>query len=222
MHIGEGEITEIYWQAEKAAKIICPPSLIPAPGQYVIGHDGSDAPLPVPIFQAGSFPFGFFAAPPLPPTWRPGTRLKLRGPLGRGFSLPETAHRMALLTFDGEISPLLSLLPLALTANIEVVLMTPGGLAEVPTAVEIQPLHSLGQVLAWADYLAVHVDRDGLPLLREHLSRVNSTGLTAQILVRSPMPCGALAECGVCALPSSNGWKWICKDGPVFDWREIG
>jgi len=30
-----------------------------------------------------------------------------------------------------------------------------------------------------------------------------------------------LAECGVCALSNDQGWKMICKDGPVFNLKEI-
>ena len=43
----------------------------------------------------------------------------------------------------------------------------------------------------------------------------------AQVLVRAPMPCGALAECGVCALTVRHEWKMICKDGPVFELNSI-
>jgi hypothetical protein len=43
----------------------------------------------------------------------------------------------------------------------------------------------------------------------------------AQVLVRAPMPCGALAECGVCALTIRHEWKMICKDGPVFELNSI-
>lgn len=41
----------------------------------------------------------------------------------------------------------------------------------------------------------------------------------AQILVRVPMPCGALAECGVCAVRLRDGVALACDDGPVFDLR---
>ncbi len=223
MHIGEGEVAEIYWQTGKAvAKIFCSASLIPAPGQYVIGHDGSDSPLPVPVFPAGFAPGGFLAAPPLPPTWRPGTRLTLRGPLGRGFFLPANARRIALLAMDGDAAPLLALLPLAFSAGAEVALVTSNPPPDLPAALEIQPMHSLPEILAWADYLAVNVERSTLPLLRQRLQGVASTSLKVQILMRAPMPCGALAGCGVCAVPFSNGWKMICKDGPVFDWQETG
>ncbi|MGC8855294.1 MAG: hypothetical protein ACP5QU_00685 [Anaerolineae bacterium] len=223
MHIGEGEVAEIYWQTGKAAaKIFCPASLIPAPGQYVIGHDGSDFPLPVSIFPAGFTSGGFLAAPPLPATWRPGTRLTLRGPLGRGFSLPSHVRRLALLAMDGDVAPLLALLPLAFSAGAAVTLVTPHSLPDLPAALEIQPLHSLPEILAWADYLAVHVERAGFSLLRQQLQTIVFTSLKVQILIRTPMPCGALAGCGVCAVSFSNGWKMVCKDGPVFDWQEIG
>ena len=42
-------------------------------------------------------------------------------------------------------------------------------------------------------------------------------GGEAQALVRTPMPCGALADCGVCTVRTSRGPKLACKDGPVFD-----
>jgi len=43
----------------------------------------------------------------------------------------------------------------------------------------------------------------------------------AQVLVVTPMPCGGLAECGVCAFTTRRGWKMACKDGPVFDLSEL-
>ena len=42
-----------------------------------------------------------------------------------------------------------------------------------------------------------------------------------QVLIRAPMPCGALAECGICALTIHHEWKMICKDGPVFAMGEL-
>ncbi|MBI3152940.1 MAG: hypothetical protein HYZ21_12455, partial [Chloroflexi bacterium] len=43
----------------------------------------------------------------------------------------------------------------------------------------------------------------------------------AQVLIRTQMPCGALAECGICAVMVGQQWKMACKDGPVFDWKEL-
>jgi len=223
MHTGEGEIVEIYWErGNAAARISCADALIPSAGQYVIADDGSDSPLPVSVFPAGFVAGGFLAAPPLPATWRPGTRLYLRGPLGRGFVIPATARRVALLAMEGDSAPLLALLPQAFSAAAEVVLITSQPPAGLPVAVEIQPLHSLQDILAWADYLAVSVERASLPLLAERLQTADAARLKVQMLIRAPMPCGTLAGCGACAVFFSNGWKMICKDGPVFDWPGAG
>ncbi|HEY2981045.1 MAG TPA: hypothetical protein VGJ22_07690, partial [Anaerolineales bacterium] len=103
MHIAEGQLAEIVlWPDGIGGRIICPPELIPAPGQYTLAQPGSlhahaDAPLPVSVFLAGPAPGGFLAAPPLPADWNPGATLRLRGPLGRGFSIPISARRIALI-----------------------------------------------------------------------------------------------------------------------------
>ena len=78
----------------------CPPNLIPSPGQYLLAGDGSDSPLPVPLFHTDSAPQGFLAAAPVPDWWHPGLELSLRGPLGRGFTLPVSARKVGLIAFD--------------------------------------------------------------------------------------------------------------------------
>ena len=45
--------------------------------------------------------------------------------------------------------------------------------------------------------------------------------IPAQALVLGPMPCGGLADCGVCAVTTRSDWKLACKEGPVFDLEEI-
>jgi hypothetical protein len=222
MHIDEGQLLELYYDADRAAAcILCPPLLVPAPGQYLLAHDGTDAPLPVPVFSAGPAPEGFLAAPHLPRSWTPGTQLHLRGPLGRGFSLPPVARRVALLAWDDTPARLLALLPSAFKQGASVSLVCEKAPHDLPADVEVHPLASLEEVLAWADFLAVDADRESLPGLRERLGRRNQLAAEIQVLVRTGMPCGALAECGVCAVRVRNGWKMACKDGPVFDWNEL-
>ena len=95
MKQGTGELVELYLEnGLTGGRVLCPQNLIPGPGQYLLAHDRiparrgpgrADDPLPAPVFNAGSIPGGFLAAPPIPPTWQPGTTLSLRGPLGRGF-----------------------------------------------------------------------------------------------------------------------------------------
>ncbi|MEI6290416.1 MAG: hypothetical protein WCP19_08295, partial [Chloroflexota bacterium] len=83
---------------------------------------------------------------------------------------------------------------------------------------------------AWADYLAVDTLRSQLPdLLPRLLSDPRTAALhsgppipravSAQVLVRTPLPCGGIAACGVCAVHltgSSRDYRLACKDGPVF------
>ncbi|RJP52132.1 MAG: hypothetical protein C4586_03360, partial [Anaerolineaceae bacterium] len=81
----------------------------------------------------------------------------------------------------------------------------------------------------WADYAAVDIDRGNMDRLMEKLGKQERpAGMKrfadwseAQVLVRAPMPCGALAECGICALTLRREWKLICKDGPVFTMKDL-
>ena len=219
MKQGMGELVEIFLEnGLTGGKLHCPPELIPAPGRYILGDDPAfSAPLPVPLFSAGSIPGGFVIAPPIPITWVPGTNLKLRGPLGQGFSLPASASRVVLVAFDETFSRLKPLLDDALS-HAAIVLLTESSSPDLPAEVEVQPLSALPEVVAWADYMAIDIEREALPQLwnlfggKEHAQ----VSIEAQILVNTPFPCGGMAECGVCAVPTRRDWKMACKDGPVF------
>jgi len=71
--------------------------------------------------------------------------------------------------------------------------------------------------------MAFDVARENLPELGKRLGSLNqmSAYREAQVLIRTPVPCGGVAECGVCAVTVKSNWKMACKDGPVFDWRDI-
>ncbi len=219
MHTGEGQLTEIVLRTNgTGGRIVCPPELVPAAGQFLFAHDGSDAPLPVTVFMGGASPGGFLAAPPLPPSWGPGLKLRLRGPLGRGFSIPPRVRRVALLALDDAPARLLPLIPFALELGAAVTLVCERTPEDVPDEVESQTPATLTEVLAWADFLAVDTARESLSDWREKLRGFNGE---AQILVRTSMPCGGVAECGVCAVTLRSGWGMACKDGPVFDLEEL-
>ncbi|MCQ3936222.1 MAG: hypothetical protein DPW18_04140 [Chloroflexi bacterium] len=217
MKTAAGSVAEIY--LDGSARIVCPPELMPAPGQYLLAHaDASSHPLPVPLFSSLSALHGFRSAPPVPSSWRPGDSLALRGPIGHGFVVPSSARRLALLAFDDSPARLLGLIPLALKQNAEIVLVSNSTAADLPEIVEVQPLKAMLDVLRWSDYAALDIERENLPGLRERLERdpQAASKSEAQVLIRAPMPCGALAECGVCALMLRREWKMICRDGPVF------
>jgi len=234
MKQGMGELTELYLEnGLTGGRLLCPQNLIPEPGQYLLAHDPAspahhgpgraDSSLPAPIFSAGSIPGGFLVAPPTPQKWQAGTTLSLRGPLGRGFYLPASARRVALIAFAESTARLKPLLAIALKQAASVVLVSDLASIEYPPEVEIRPASELSDILEWADYLAIDLSRDSLPELQEKLrngvqAKINSD---AQILVLTPMPCGGLAECGVCAVTVRRGWKMACKDGPVFNLSEL-
>ncbi|NWG35299.1 MAG: hypothetical protein HXY42_12745 [Chloroflexi bacterium] len=225
MHAGHGQVIELSSEGGNTqARIACPANLIPAPGQYLLAGSASPLdPLPVPLFSTESTPFGFTAAPPVPSAWMPGTNLSLRGPLGRGFTLPHTARKVALIPFDDDASRLRGLMVPSLNQGAAVVLLGDSDMGNLPDAVEVQPFTALEEVLAWAEYAAFDVLRESLPGLSKRLGGSNwaAAGKEAQVLVQTPIPCGGIGECAVCAVTFKSGWKLACKEGPVFDWEEV-
>lgn len=224
MKSGKGQALEIY--LDGSAHIHCPSDLIPAPGQYLLASAASDSPLAVPIFLSESTPDGFRAAPPLPSAWTPGTRLQFRGPFGHGFALPTSARRVALIAFDDSPARLRGLIAPALKQSAAITLVCDSAPEDLSEDVEIQPLKYLNEIWKWADYAALDVARENLPRLMEMLGydraeRSRSAPREAQVLIRTSMPCGTSAECGVCAVNMRGGWKMACKDGPVFNLNEL-
>jgi NAD(P)H-flavin reductase len=221
----EGKISELLLlDGLPAARILCPDKLIPSPGQYLLTHAaGSDSPLAVPVFAAAVFTSGFLAAPPAPEAWVPGTRLYLRGPLGRGFALPGSARRLGLIAFDGTSRRLLGLLKAALKQEASITLVCEIPPDDLPLQVEIQPVRALAEVCRWADWLAIDSGRESLPELKKRLADGDPAGVNfeAQVLVGAPMPCGGLAGCGVCAVEGRRGNQLVCDQGPVFDLKQL-
>jgi dihydroorotate dehydrogenase electron transfer subunit len=153
----------------------------------------------------------------------PGTPLHLRGPLGHGFSLDDTVHRLALAVLKDAISRLMPLAAAALAQDMAVTLYADSPLPLLPSALEVYPLSALPEAPAWADQLALDLSLPKLPGLRACLGLNLQEHLPcqAQVLILTPMPCGGLADCGACAVPSRRGWKLACKDGPVFDINDL-
>ena len=224
MHTGKGQIIETMLEdGQCLARLACPANLIPTAGQYLLASDASDSPLPVSLFYTDSASEGFLAAPPIPETWMPGLVVSLRGPLGRGFAIPASARRIALVAFDDSSMRLRGLIRLALKQGAAVVVVSDLAVGNLSDEVEVQPISALAEVMAWADYAAFDVARENLLRLKERLGVKNQLPAApeAQILIRTAIPCGSVAECGVCAVSLKSEWQMACKDGPVFDLREI-
>ncbi len=203
------------------ARLSIPPNLRPDVGQYLLASLPEDEaePLPVALFPSGWSGEDLLVAPPLPAGWSAGMEVWLRGPLGQGFSLPATARRVALAGLDSCVYRLLPLVSQALAQAADVALYcdSPAPL-DLPLAVEVLPLSQVPGALIWADYLALDLPFGRLPQLNgllglEHGQRCPCV---AEALIYTPMPCGGLADCWVCAVRTSSGWRLACKDGPVF------
>lgn len=228
MRIYTGIVREISWQVGlgRTAWIECPPPAIPAAGRYVMAWspEDADAPLATPLFMSRSEGEGFRTATPIPITWEPGAPLQLRGPLGRGFTPPRELRRLALASPDERITCLQPLMQNALDQGAAVALFTDHAPAGLPVAVEVNPLETLNEALAWADYLALELPAQALSRIDQLLGVerfARALPCPAQALARLAMPCGGLAECGACAVETRRGWKMACRDGPVFDLLDL-
>jgi dihydroorotate dehydrogenase electron transfer subunit len=218
MQTSTGAIAEIFLEGRHAARLTCPPGLIPAPGQYVLATcDGDpDSALARAIFPSGTCVGGFYSATRLPALWLPGAGLSLRGPFGRGFHLPGAARRVALASFGESCGRVLALLEAALAQGAELTVLSDRPPAGLPARVEISPLAALPEAARWADYLAIEIGQEQVrPRLAAMNAELNSAN--AQILVETALPCAGAAACGVCAVKVRAGYLLACKDGPVFD-----
>lgn len=226
MQIAEGLVDETYIDGWRAVRIVCPANLVPAPGQYLLAQAGSgaDSPLPVPVHFAAPTPNGFYAAGPLPVAWTPGTALMLKGPLGKGFQLPPAARKVLLASWSKSPGRVLSLLEACRRQNAEIVLLSETTPESIPLAVEILPPAALLETAQWADYAALDILREKMEAILASQPVLDSLYLLsgyAQIFIETPVPCGGLADCGICAVQTRAGIRLACKDGPVFNLAEI-
>jgi hypothetical protein len=218
----------ILLDGKPAARIVCSARLIPSPGRYLLGTlSRSDASLAIPLFPVHALEDGFVCAPPIPDSWVPGTELLLRGPLGHGFDLPQAARRVALLAFDDMPTCLLALTEGTFKGGASITLLCEDPPEDLPLQIEVQPTSALEEVCEWADYLAMDLRRESLPELKARLAKIaflngrlrqaGGKRLKAQALIRTGMPCGNMAQCGVCTVESGRRQLLACQDGPVFD-----
>jgi dihydroorotate dehydrogenase electron transfer subunit len=222
MRTATARIDEITSNERHAARLSCPAGVIPAPGQYALAtaQPEENSALAQPIFSAGLCQGGFYAAPPFPPHWRPGTQLIIRGPLGKGFQLPASARFVALLAFGGNPARLLALAGAALAQKAGVALLADTVPQGLPAAIEVSPLAALPDILAWADYLAIDLPRAALAGVLKGIRAAAYAG-AGQALIETPIPCAGMGECGACAIAAHKNYLLACKDGPVFDLKTL-
>jgi hypothetical protein len=207
-----------------ACEIQSSPDLNVQPGQYFMAArtDAFD-PLPTVLYPAGKAGSKLIVTQPFPSAWQVGTPLTLRGPLGRGFSIPAQARRVAIVNAGTAGMVLKPWLEAVLERGGEVVIFSDHQPAGLPTAVEGLPLEQAGEAWKWAEYLAAECDLTQLGRLLKILRGSGDARLPdqAEILIRMAMPCGGTSQCGLCAVKTVRGYRLACEDGPVFPLADL-
>jgi dihydroorotate dehydrogenase electron transfer subunit len=170
---------------------------------------------------------------------KPGDRLNLAGPMGNGFTLSENAEQVLLISGGMGIAPLVFLAENAKSLNKKVTLLAgsrdssqlyperliPTGM-ELVTATEDGSKGAKGLVTDFLPELLNNYDQvfacgpvNMYRTIDNILDSMNySKDLQVSLEVR--MGCG-FGICYGCTIETTQGLKQVCKDGPVFNIKQI-
>ncbi|HZW05168.1 MAG TPA: hypothetical protein VFF68_14645, partial [Anaerolineaceae bacterium] len=182
---------------------------------------------PVPLFAGGFDPPGMRPAlqlaPPLPAGWSVGVDVQVRGPFGQGFRLSDRARSVALAAWETDLYRLLPLIGQSLDQGAAVAVYSDQPPTQLPPSVEVLPLAVLPEAVSWADFIAIDLPIERLDGWRTlfGLPTGGRCPCEGEVLVRTAMPCAGRGLCGVCSLRTRSGWKYVCRDGPVFDLNDL-
>ncbi len=168
-----------------------------------------------------------------------GSVLEVLGPLGHGWSIHPTTRNLLLVNEGAFISALPLLAQVALEQELVVTL-----LSKTDTMYEAYPpmLFSqeveyhivttdgssgqqgdlqqvLSPYLTWADAVCCSVSRETALTLYNHFEPLRKKNF-AQCAYIQPLVCGSGA-CFACSIETRSGQKLVCRDGPIFDLREL-
>lgn len=163
-----------------------------------------------------------------------GSTVDCLGPVGHGFSLPESATRLLCLGMGEWVWALLPLVRQAALRQIAVTFVVEVSTARQAPSSQCLPLSAeyhrfvLGQkrtldealptFLGWADRLAVAAPISTYPQLAESIRqhRILLPRGFAQVLYPASFLCG-IGACQTCAVDIAGGRRRVCLRGPVFD-----
>jgi dihydroorotate dehydrogenase electron transfer subunit len=179
-----------------------------------------------------------------------GSRLDLYGPVGSGFALDGRAHNLLLAGAGPALASLIFLARAAVARGASVVLLAAGEPAHLPPPYVLPPdveyqtgddllalladgwaskgagaavLPALaGSPVAWADQVLLALTE---PLVAGAGAIVRAGRMRwergfALAALAGAMPCG-LGVCLACPVATRDGLRLRCKEGPVFDLREL-
>ncbi len=170
---------------------------------------------------------------------KPSDAVRMYGPLGRGYRLPETSGNLLLIGGGVGVAPLVDLAERAVAGGHQVVAMmgarTAAGLlapSAWPREVEYVVVTEdgsagpkgfvtahLGKYQEWASKIYACGPTAMFVSLAEALRR-NGRRQRPEILMEERMPCG-WGMCYGCAVFTKRGVKLCCKDGPRFNLFDV-
>ena len=169
-----------------------------------------------------------------------GDNIDMIAPLGNGFSLPAEIHsnRRVIVVGGGiGVPPLLAIAKVAKTnatailgfRGYDKVILTDDFActnAHVITCTDDGSVGFHGQVTAplASELSKGDVDKvyscGPMPMLRAVIAECEKANVPCEVSLEERMGCG-VGACVVCACATKSGMKRVCKDGPVFDSREV-
>jgi dihydroorotate dehydrogenase electron transfer subunit len=175
----------------------------------------------------------------------PGQRVRVVGPLGRAFPLPEAGERALLVGGGTGVASLYELAARAVASGPVSVLL---GARSADDLMGADDFAGLGVDLCLAtedgsrgtrglvtDLLREALKQDGparvyacgpTPMMRAAAELAAGVGVPALVSLENPMACG-FGVCLGCAAPlTGGGFGLVCRDGPVFeadqvDWENL-
>jgi len=164
-----------------------------------------------------------------------GDFVDLLGPLGNGFKVNGDTRNLLIVAGGIGIAPLIHLADRAVADGHSVKMIlgasTASQLYHEVQGVEMVPITEDGSagdmgvatdllpsLVGWADQIfacgPVPMYRSMAGIMSEFMD------IPVQILLEEVMGCG-VGACRGCAVPTRQGMKMVCQDGPVFDLREV-
>lgn len=170
---------------------------------------------------------------------REGSQLDVLGPLGHGWRVRPTVSNLLLVSEGAGIVGLTFLAQIALEQEVSITLVAayeneasayPPAL--LPPEVEYHIvtedgsnghqgnlLSMLGNYVQWADAVCLCVERETAIAAYAQFEKLRHRDV-AQATVLHPLVCGN-GVCLACSIETRTGTRLVCRDGPVFDLREI-
>lgn len=171
---------------------------------------------------------------------KPGDVVDVLGPLGSGFLVEPSSRNLLLVAGGMGIAPLVALCDQAVEKELSVTMIMGTATARqaypahlLPPQVELvlatedgsagtsgRATDLLSEYLGWADQVFACGPRGMYASMSSLLVRAMSRK-SVQVSVEERMACG-VGACLGCSIQTRHGTKTACKEGPVFELKELG